>query len=155
MKSPIEYLWRRLFPSQDSPMLEEREARKRAARKRASRKRSYRLNEELVDAVRDLAVRDRRPEEDVVNDLVTNGLVRRLEAESYEKRWSALTEREKQVAALLCQDYSYQQIAERLVISRDTVKAHAHTILVKFGLPHKEDLGRVLAHWDFSEWEKS
>ncbi len=155
MKSPIEYLWYHWFPPPDSPLREEREARKRLARRRARRKRSFRLNEELVEAVHELAARDRRPEEDVVNDLVTNGLASRLEAEGYEQLWATLTEREKQVAALVCQDHSYQQIADQLMISPATVKSHTHGILAKFGLSYKVDLVRALAHWDLSEWGKT
>jgi NarL family two-component system response regulator LiaR len=45
-----------------------------------------------------------------------------------------LTEREKEVLALLAQGLSNLQIAERLTISRATVKFHVSTILVKLGV---------------------
>jgi DNA-binding CsgD family transcriptional regulator len=154
MRSPIEYLWYRLFPPSASTERDSRERGKWQGRQRQARRRAYKLNEELVEAVSQLALRDRRNEEDLVNDLVAGGLTRRMENESYEQRWNKLTERQKQIAALLCLKYTYAQISAALGISPATVRSHARAILSTFGLYHKEDLMRALSHWDFSGWSE-
>lgn len=51
-----------------------------------------------------------------------------------------LTERERQVAKLLLQGNSYDQIAEELFISKYTVKRHAHNLYQKTGVSAKVDL---------------
>lgn len=51
-----------------------------------------------------------------------------------------LTEREQQVARLLLQGNSYEQIAEELFISKYTVKRHAHNLYQKIGVSAKVDL---------------
>lgn len=51
-----------------------------------------------------------------------------------------LTEREQQVANLLLQGSSYEQIAEELFISKYTVKRHAHNLYQKTGVSAKVDL---------------
>lgn len=53
-----------------------------------------------------------------------------------------LTEREQQVAKLLLQGSSYDQIAEELFISKYTVKRHAHNLYQKIGVSAKVDLIR-------------
>jgi NarL family two-component system response regulator LiaR len=44
-----------------------------------------------------------------------------------------LTERERQVLALMVQGLNNPQIAERLVVSRATIKFHVSSILTKLG----------------------
>lgn len=51
-----------------------------------------------------------------------------------------LTQREQQVANLLLQGSSYEQIAEELYISKYTVKRHAHNLYQKVGVSAKVDL---------------
>ncbi len=50
---------------------------------------------------------------------------------------SALSKREREVAALLADGLSNKQIAGRLFISLATVKDHVHRILDKSGLPNR------------------
>ena len=49
-------------------------------------------------------------------------------------RAAGLTPRELEVAALLAQGYTDQEIAEELVITRGTASLHVHHILGKLGL---------------------
>jgi DNA-binding CsgD family transcriptional regulator len=46
----------------------------------------------------------------------------------------ALTPREKQIVALLCQELSYKLIAQRLGISKGTVKRHIANARTKMGV---------------------
>lgn len=70
-------------------------------------------------------------------------------------KWQTLSEREQQVAALVCLQLRTNQIAARLQIAPETVRSHVHNILTKMGLPNRVTLRQQLGDWDFSEWESS
>lgn len=63
----------------------------------------------------------------------------------YEK--AGLTEREKQVAALLCQGKTNKVMAEKLFISENTLKTHLRNIYEKFNIYSKNELIAHLATW--------
>ncbi|MEM3432749.1 MAG: helix-turn-helix transcriptional regulator [Candidatus Methanomethyliaceae archaeon] len=77
------------------------------------------------------------------------GLHRRVGARhAMPQAWHLLTRREQQVAWLVCQRLSNRQIAQRLVLSTNTVKGHVHRVLVKFGVRSKAELRQVLGECD-------
>ena len=86
-------------------------------------------------------------------DLLTLGMVKQQENVEYLACWEALTPREQEITALICLGYKNQEIADRLVISIETVKTHVRHIMQKFRLDNRREMQRVLAHWDFSSWE--
>ncbi len=51
-----------------------------------------------------------------------------------------LTEREREVLALMCQGHSYRQIARLLVVSEGTVRAHAASIMRKAQVHNRQDV---------------
>jgi len=55
-----------------------------------------------------------------------------------------LTNREKDVAVLICQGLKYKDIADQLFISERTVTKHSQNIFVKIGVSSRHDLNRVL-----------
>ena len=115
--------------------------------------RFYGYDEELLQAVRNLALREQRSEEEVAADLLSMALVQR---ETYEEKlsdWRSLSWREQQVAALACLNYTNRQIAARLRISPATVATHMRNVLYKFRLHSKQELRQYLSDWDFSAWE--
>ncbi len=63
--------------------------------------------------------------------------------------WRSLTPREQQIATMICQHLSNRQIAQRLVLSPNTVKGHVHRVLSKFGVRSKAELRQALEDWDF------
>jgi len=75
------------------------------------------------------------------------------QASEISRRWTALSQREQEVTALTCLGYTNREIAEKLVISPDTVKTHLKNILYKFDLHRKDDLRMLLIDWDFESWE--
>ena len=59
-----------------------------------------------------------------------------------EGEWLSLTEREQQVAVLVAEGLSNPEIAERLFISRETVKRHMRHVFRKLGLAGRTELAR-------------
>jgi DNA-binding CsgD family transcriptional regulator len=116
--------------------------------------RSYELDATLLTALEDLALRERRPANEVVSELVASGLDRRFSQDDLLQRWQSLSPREQDVSALACTGYTNQQIAVRLSISPETVKTHLHNAMVKFNLHSRSELRLLLAAWDFSAWER-
>lgn len=114
----------------------------------------YRYDPQFSRAVKDLAVRERRSEEDLTTELFTLALGRKQENEIWLQCWHSLSSREQQVAALTCLNHTNKQIATRLNISPATVAAHLRKILYKFNLHSKIELRHALCHWDFNTWDR-
>jgi len=120
----------------------------------ASSENSIELDETVVREVRALAEREQLPEEEVASTLLAFALARRYAAEEHLSNWYSLSDREQQVIAMACQNYTNQEIAERLCISQETVKSHIRNGAQKLGLHNKMELRRALLDWDFSAWEE-
>ena len=56
--------------------------------------------------------------------------------------WLSLTKREQEVAALVADGLTNPEIAERLVVSRETVKTHLSNIFAKLGIAGRWELAR-------------
>jgi len=75
--------------------------------------------------------------------------------DEHELIWQSLSERQKEVAALACLDYTNVEIAEKMSVSIDTVKKHMTEALRKFGIRGRHQLGYILKKWDFSAYDKN
>ena len=94
--------------------------------------------EEVVDAVRRVAAGGSVIDPEVVAQLVGRRRTRDPVQE--------LSERERQVLALMAEGRSNQAIGERLFLSPKTVEAHVHSIFTRLDLhPAPDDHRRVLA----------
>jgi len=111
------------------------------------------LDEELIQALRAVAQEEQRTEEETAVRLLSSGLARRYQAALNIRNWDTLSDREKQVAALVCLNYTNRQIAGMLHLSPQTIKSHVQNMLYKFGIRRREELRLLLSHWDFSEWD--
>jgi DNA-binding NarL/FixJ family response regulator len=79
----------------------------------------------------------------VVDPEVVDALLKRQRAAS---PLDALTEREREVLALMAEGRSNQAIADRVHLSPKTIETHVHAIFTKLGLePTPDDHRRVLA----------
>jgi len=116
-------------------------------------KRAFELDQPLVEALRHLAEREHRPQDEVAVDLLSAALAQRQAAEVNLRVWQSLSSRQQQVTALICLNYTNRQIAARLVITTETVKSHVRNVLRKFNMHTKTELRQTLAEWDFSEWQ--
>jgi len=114
---------------------------------------SFHLDEELVESLREMAHSQRRPKEDLAADLLSEGLMRRMEEEKKLEYWRSLSPREQDIVALICLNYTNRQIADRLVISPETVKTHVANVLRKYAVSRRSDLRQYLDNWDFAAWD--
>ncbi|HSM25307.1 MAG TPA: helix-turn-helix transcriptional regulator [Anaerolineaceae bacterium] len=116
-------------------------------------RRSFAWDGELLVSLERLA-RDRgsTPRE-AAADMLARELESVEEQRKIRLKWQTLSEREQQVAALVCLQLSTNQIAARLQIAPETVRSHVHNILNKMGLPNRVALRQLLGEWDFSKWE--
>jgi DNA-binding NarL/FixJ family response regulator len=71
---------------------------------------SFHAEQTLLDSLQELAVAEQRPAEQVMADLLAQGLARRHSAQIHFQRWQSLSPREQQVAALVCLNYTNRQI---------------------------------------------
>jgi DNA-binding CsgD family transcriptional regulator len=117
--------------------------------------RSFNLEAAMLNEVNTIADQEQRSVDEVVSDLLAFALRHRRAAEENLARWSTLTPREQQVASLVAEGCTNQEIADRLVISIDTAKTHVRNSVKKFGLRTKLDLRQALSDWDFSDWQEA
>ncbi len=118
-----------------------------------SNERFLELNEELIQSLRNLAESEQRSREEIAVDLLSLGISRRQKAEESLNLWKSLSPREQQSVALACLDYTNVEIAKRMGISPETVKAHILRSVRKFGVRGKAELRDTLVDWDFSDWD--
>ena len=112
----------------------------------------FSLDAHLEATLRDLAAEQRRPVNEIANALIQQALDQRGQSDANLQTWSSLSPRQQEIAALICVDYTNQQIAARLQISPETVKSHVRSVLSHFAVNSKSELRRRLAGWDFSAW---
>ena len=112
------------------------------------------LSDSLQVSLSTIAKDEGRPEHELIPELLNAGLTQYSSNERLWKKWESLSPREKDVAALVCLGYTNREIAARLNISPETVKARLETALQKFHITKRTELRVLLANWDFSEYER-
>lgn len=115
-------------------------------KRKGKKPRIYLDDAQLVVRVKRIAVEQRRAEQEVYDEIVQAGLQQLQHQEEYAATWESLSEREQQVAALICQGYRSYEIADMLMVSYDTIRTHSKHIYAKFGLNRKE-LRLALRDW--------
>ena len=113
---------------------------------------SFHADQEMIRSLQSLADHEQRQADEVAADLLSHALAQQQDETANLRGWRRLSQREQQVVALTCLNYTNRQIASHLVISTETVKTHVANALRKFGLHRKAELRRALADWDFSAW---
>jgi two-component system response regulator NreC len=97
---------------------------------------------DLVDAVRAAARGEAFLYPSVAKTVVTDYLRRLERGEAERKPYDGLTEREREVLALIAEGHTNQEIAGRLFISIKTVQTHRAHIFEKLGLHDRTELVR-------------
>jgi DNA-binding CsgD family transcriptional regulator len=83
-----------------------------------------------------------------------------LQANAYQqdkevgRLWGSLTDREQQVVALCCLEYSDREIAAMLDIAYGTARTHLYNAIRKLGIRKKSELLFLLRIWDFSKFDR-
>jgi len=114
---------------------------------------SFQFDQDVIDSLQVVATDEKRSPQEVASDLLSFALTQRLVVNRYISSWQNLSPREQEIAALVCLNYTNQEIAVLLHISPQTVKTHVRSVLDKFTLRRKADLRQALANWDFSSWQ--
>ena len=109
-------------------------------------------DEEIVTLVRNVAQQQGRSEEEVMTDFTKAGWDQLQQENEMMERWDSLSQRERQVVALICLGHRNYQIAEKLVIAPETVKTHLQNIFAKFNLRSSKELRFALKDLNFEEW---
>ena len=109
-------------------------------------------DEELIAAVKEVAKRESRAEDEIVAEFTKVGLNQFLTQNELENRWSSLSQREQQVVALICLGHRNYEIANILGIAPETVKTHLQRIFDKFHLRSSRELRLALKDWNFQDW---
>ena len=110
------------------------------------------IQPDLIPALEKMAVQEGKSVEGVAQELLFFAVAESKTAGEKLQLWEELTPREKQTAALACLGCTNHEIAERMIISPNTVKTHVRHILNKFNAKSKAELRTVLMDWDFSAW---
>lgn len=78
-------------------------------------------------------------------DLIRTNLERDDNQEEIKRVWRTLTYRQRQVALLISQNFTYPQMGKKLYLSPHTVRVHARAIMSFYGVHSKRHLNRKLA----------
>jgi len=68
--------------------------------------------------------------------------------------WEGLTQKQREVVALICQRYSARDAAKRLDTRTNIVQARLNRAMARFGVDTPEALQALLANWNFGELEE-
>jgi len=103
------------------------------------------LSEDLVRALQDLANWEKRQEIAMAAELVRLALENSQPQRDLLFSFASLTEREREVAALVARGSTYLQISRQLQISIQTVKSHLRNIRRKMAVRSNAEL-RIALH---------
>ncbi|EXG79663.1 response regulator [Cryptosporangium arvum] len=95
---------------------------------------------DLLDAVRGVVAGGALLSPSVTRRVVKTFVDRPSRRSEPHPRWSSLTEREQEIAALVAEGLSNDEIADRLVISPATVRTHVGRAMVKLGARDRAQL---------------
>jgi DNA-binding CsgD family transcriptional regulator len=119
---------------------------------RGKEPRVFLKDDELIATIKNVAKQERRTEEEIVAEFTRAGLNQFLTQNELDNRWSSLSHREQQVAALICLGHRNYEIANILGIAPETVKTHLKRIFDKFQLRSSKELRLALSDWNFRDW---
>jgi len=117
------------------------------------RKRFFAMDVEALESLRLIAEREQCSPQEAAERLFKAALAEQDLQDYVFERWQLLSPRERQIAALVCRNYTSRQIAAQLKISPTTVKTHAENILRKFNARNRQALRQLLSGWDLSAYE--
>ena len=121
-------------------------------RGREKAKRRFELREELALRLHDVAAEEGRSEDEVLEELVGNAHSDQSSRRDRDEHWDGLSEREREVTALICMGNKTKESARILGISRHTVHSHLKSIYHKTGVRSMAELRLLFDGWNFEQW---
>ena len=104
-----------------------------------------RLDRNLLHTLHTRAIHVNAASSAYARDLIRGHLDRSNNREEVKRVWSTLTIRQRQVAFLIFQGLTYQEIGDKLYLSRRTIRGYARDLMKLFGVRGKLNLRAVLA----------
>ena len=88
--------------------------------------------------------------DETVNDIVLNSVANRGEKKK-QSPFPSISRREKEVLKLILEEYTTQEIADKLFISFGTVETHRRNMLIKLGAKNTAGLVRIAIEYDLTD----
>jgi len=121
---------------------------------RATYEDAIQLEHPITGPLQKIAEQEQRSPEEIANALLSHALEEYEHLDEKLAKWNALSPREQEVTALSCLGYTNLDIADKLIISPNTVKTHVRNIQQKFNVRSKEELRQELAGWEFGAFDR-
>lgn len=102
--------------------------------------------EEVVKAI-EAVYKGKMYLDETVNDIVLNSVANRGEKKK-QSPFPSISRREKEVLQLILEEYTTQEIADKLFISFGTVETHRRNMLIKLGAKNTAGLVRIAIEYD-------
>ena len=114
--------------------------------------RKFSADSEFNLSVSEIARQSGASKEETLRDLAKVGQQQLANERENLLRWGSLTQREREVVALICMGHRNYQVAEVLGVGHATVKSHLQNIFEKFGWRSRGEIRLALKDWDFETW---
>lgn len=111
------------------------------------------LKGDLAGRLRQAARTHGQPPQELAQALLARGLDRAALQKQAAQALHTLTPRQQEVAWLIARGLTNQQIAEALVVSRETIKTHVSNVLNKFAASSKAELRVLLLDLGVRWWQ--
>ena len=103
------------------------------------------LDRNLIHTLHAYAINVNAASSAYARDLIRAHLDRSNNREEVKRVWRTLTIRQRQVAFLIFQGLTYQEIGDKLYLSRRTIRGYARDLMKLFGVRGKLNLRAVMA----------
>ena len=124
------------------------------SRRRAPHTLEISTDEDVLSMLKELAEGQDFNAEELAAVLLKKAVIEHYQSKSENlQHWEELSQRQREVAALACLNYSNAEITQKLDISLGTVKTHIREILRKFNVRGRHQLRYILRGWDFSAFD--
>jgi DNA-binding CsgD family transcriptional regulator len=107
----------------------------------------------ITNLIHIIAEHEQRSHQDVENEMLLRAVEEYAHLEEKWAKWNSLSRREQQATALSCLGYPNEYIAQKLLISPNTVKTHIRNVQRKFDVQNKEQMRELFKGWDFRAFD--
>jgi DNA-binding NarL/FixJ family response regulator len=104
------------------------------------------LDRNLIKSLHAHAINVNAASSAYARDLIKTNLEQENTQEEIKRVWRTLTNRQRQVALLISQNFTYAQMGKQLYLSPHTVRVHARALMDVYGVHSKRHLNRKLSH---------